>query len=119
MELKPEYLSILNRHTAANAPFGMSPIERAVRDCQALADRPPVMLTDEEISVEWQKTTGGFYIAIRNILDAYTKKQSAPDVVPFNYEQWQQGGWVALDADGNRNDFIGSGINYPFMVRES
>ena len=124
MKLKPEYQAIVDdiySRVKNNLGFALiDTISSAVERCQALADRPPLMLTDDEIeriadSDIWGRQTD----LCRLIEAAHIKKQSTPETVPFDFTTWQEGGWVALNEVGIKQYHLYSNIYCPSMMRES
>lgn len=91
MELRPEYKKVLDELTWAYPINGMVSVhhyfERAIGNCQSLADRPRVQLTDAEICEVANAMPNGFdgYLKdwgwrqyAREIIKAEHAKQIAP-----------------------------------------
>ena len=103
MKLRPEYQAIEDElikyyYLPGKAELGAAVC--AIQKCQDLADRPPKMLTDDEIneikrSAPW--SIMGYADAIQK---AFIAKQREPDTVPFDYALWSMGGWLAIAANG-------------------
>ena len=141
MKLKPEYeairLFVSKQWDIGNANSfdAIDVIRIAVEQCQSIADRcqtiadrPVKMLTVSEIDAVWiQMTEGGKRFLVdfgyRQFADAieaaHIAKQSASEVVPFDFATWQQGGWVALNDVGMKQYHLYSNIYCPSMMRES
>lgn len=123
MKLKPEYeavsVQVYNYWRSDRLGGTKAAIEEAVIRCQVLADRPVKMLTDEEIDKALESANGPRLSYARAIEAAHIAKQSAREVVPFNFALWQAGGWVAIDEGGGKHVYIFPAKHYPSMARES
>lgn len=111
-ELKPEYEAIRAEIVALwrnDAIHSESEYRLLTEKCQVLADRPPKMLSDDEVQNIFHMLPGGVdgflreygYLKFADMLQhAFIAKQSEPDTVPFDYEKWSKGGWQAIDESG-------------------
>ena len=111
MKLRSEYQNIVDEVWKVTGPLTMLEIiELTASKCQALADRPPVMLTDAEVL----KITQAVYCTsaiqdgsfARAIEAAHIAKQKEPEVIPFDYREWSKGGWQAIGDQGQKIDSL-------------
>ena len=107
MELRPDFQKVYDEAVEKyfiTASFGVKDaVMFAIERCAALADRPRVQLTDDEIdelwNTNWNIKMVGRHEMSRIIIAAYDAKQKEPIEVPFDYEQWSKGGWQAYLGD--------------------
>jgi hypothetical protein len=106
-KLKPEYEQAAKVVTRAWLGGHIDELAMQVAiECQSLADRPPKMLSDDEVQNIFHMLPGGVdgflreygYLKFADMLQhAFIAKQSEPDTVPFDYEKWNAGNWQALE----------------------
>ena len=121
MKLRSEYQNIVDEVLKVIGPLTMLEIiELTASKCQALADRPPRMLTDAEVLKITQAVyctsaiqDGSFARAIESAVHA---KQKEPDAVPFDYEKWKDGGWQLINKDGCETSSIFLYL-FPYTMR--
>ena len=124
-ELKPEYeaavVFVAKEDDWRPDGCAIASLRKLAGNLQHIADRPPKMLTTQELAAVAQSMPGGptgyckgwgyeqFGAAIQ---EAFIAKQSEPDTVPFDYYLWSKGGWQAIDSAGCKVNCILANMAY-------
>lgn len=92
--MKPEYQQIVDSYCAEHGNYQALrvTVENVAARCEALANKPVLQLTDEEIDAAYgEKMSVGGLSAIRRVIVAHIAKQS--EEIPFDQKKLDEGGW--------------------------
>lgn len=84
---------------------------RRAAECCLDVPREWVMLTDEEC-INVYNTYPSSQRPFQDVIKAFIAKQSVPVRIPFDFEKWNAGGWLAYAENGHPIDSIYPGCNY-------